>query len=195
MVALRAVGATANRRLRDALLADAPPAPDVATCRRVTRPSRTADGPAGPESPLRGIPVSWPCWPPWSALAMFFASVTNPQLREPPGRWGSQSDGGIWSNRDSVDGRGRTIGIAGARRSTSRRSGRATSAWHARWPHSQRLLVPACSAPSWLLCRRLLRPTMGDGSTRTRRDLHGSHCSVTERAGFSASPERAALRI
>ena len=42
--ALRAVGETANRRLCDAEMADAQPAPDVATFQRVTRPSQTKAG-------------------------------------------------------------------------------------------------------------------------------------------------------
>ena len=42
--ALRAVGESANRRLCDAELADAQPAPDVATFDQVTRPSVTEDG-------------------------------------------------------------------------------------------------------------------------------------------------------
>src|SRR5213592_2911109 len=42
--ALRAAGESANRRLCDAELADAQPAPDVATFDQVTRPSVTEDG-------------------------------------------------------------------------------------------------------------------------------------------------------
>jgi len=42
--ALRAVGESANKRLCDAEAADALPAPDVATFRKVTRPSTTEDG-------------------------------------------------------------------------------------------------------------------------------------------------------
>ncbi len=42
--ALRAVGNSANRRLCDAQLQDARPAPDLVTLAKVTRPSQTADG-------------------------------------------------------------------------------------------------------------------------------------------------------
>jgi len=42
--ALRAVGESANRCLRDAEAADAQPAPDVASFCRVTHPSTTAEG-------------------------------------------------------------------------------------------------------------------------------------------------------
>jgi len=77
--ALRAVGESANRRLCNAEAQDAMPAPDVATFRKVTQPSKTDDGlyaPALRFGDQRGMAVL-------SALVGFcylFKGFTNAQL-------------------------------------------------------------------------------------------------------------------